>query len=181
MRRLRPLLSFVVVFPFLLASTPSVFAQDKEQGAQSPYPVEPIYPPDLTRPAIEPAAEALPDGTTGRLPEYDGGPFRLNLAGAPDTSASVDAAANLLEGILGALSLTFDAADLRPVESTVAQPQADKAATEQQIREGEAETRRRLSGRFGELNEATEQLIEDQVDEARRILQRRQEVFRYQQ
>lgn len=55
MRRLRPFLPVVVVFSLLLAPIPSVLSQDKEQGLQSPYPVEPIYPPDLTRPAIDPA------------------------------------------------------------------------------------------------------------------------------
>lgn len=162
---------FIVIFMGL-------FCCINAQGVESPYPVKPVYPPPLQRPQIETSAQELPKSAAGQLPAYDGDFFRINLKPDAATQPSSVAAEAILDNVLNAIGWKRDRKELKLVEPQRL-PQADKDALEGEIRRGEEETRKRLEGTFGKINDATKDFIRQQVEEARRAGQTQTQLYQY--
>lgn len=163
-----------VVLGILICLAPHGRAQDQDW----PYPVQPVYPPALARPSIQPAIQALPAEATGQLPGYDGEFFRVNLKPESGVQASTQGAEDILGKILSAIGWSRSRDDLRALEPQ-ALPQGDSKTIEAEIQRAEAETRRRLQGELGKINQASEEAIREQVEEARRLAQAQTRIYRY--
>lgn len=148
------------------------------QGEDRLYPVKPVYPPELVRPEITPSVQALPAETAGQLPAYDGEFFRINLKPRAGVQASAQGAQDILGTVLNAIGWTRNREELILQEPQRA-PQGDPGAIEDEIKRAEEETRKRLSGEYGKINEATEKALREQAEEVRSRANTQTTIYRY--
>jgi hypothetical protein len=139
-----------------------------------------VSPPALVRPEAKPSVQALPAEASGQLPQYDGEFFRINLKPEAGAQATARGAQDVLGKILSTIGWTRNRQELKMIEP-MPSPPGNKEAIEEEIKRGEEETRKRLQGEFGKINEATEKAIEEQTEETRRLQQTQTHIYRYAQ
>lgn len=144
------------------------------------YRVQPVYPPPLERPVLRPLPERLPQGAEGALPSFDGEPFHVNLPGTRAEALSDEEVRQVVDQVLGALRWERDPDELQ-LKQTIPLPAADQEFLEQEIERRLEETRKRLSGELGTLDESTEKALQELADEVREIGRRTQKVFVFEQ
>lgn len=164
-------------FFLLLVNTQIGLSQEGEMGI---YPVEPIYAPPLKRPPIAVNQKLLPEGTTGRFPTHDGQYFHLNLKEAKEIKASQEDAYKLLETVLRALNWE-QKRELLKARKPMPRPATDEAKLDAYINDASEKTQEMLKGRFGEINQATKEAIQEQERLARQQATQKSIIFRYDQ
>jgi Zn-dependent metalloprotease len=163
MRNVFGVLTWVVIGLFVLVPFTGMYAQEEEFQ----YKVTPVYTPPLVRPALEVNREALPRGTSGSIPTFDGEPVLLRIPFTQQMTPSEQSARGILTSIVMYLNWTRSADELRLL-GTSTSPPADKEQVERESRQAVEEDRRRLEGRFGKINESTEAALREQIEDIRR-------------
>jgi len=145
---------------------------------ESPYKLKPVYTPPLQRPAVEVSRAALPAKATGALPAFDGDAFHLNLAAEPRAATQEDAR-RALDAFLNAVGYRGSADDIRFVR-TIRSGETNKDVLEKSIKEGQDQTRRKITGEFGRSNKAIDEGLRESADQLRKQAQV-DEVFVFEQ
>lgn len=165
-----------VLFTLLL---PQTWAQQRDP-IPNVYKLSPVYLPYAERPAVRYERQQLPfKQTGGDLPTYDGEQFQLNLM--DQKLSSVDNANEIVSTFLRSLNspLTLDKEMRLNVNATTAK--ADAKFVDEQIREGQESTQKRLSGSFKEVSKASTTMVEEFAEDVRKQASRTVTVFRYNQ
>jgi Zn-dependent metalloprotease len=150
------------------------------QKLESLYKVQPVYPPPLERPAIEVARAALPAKAAGTVPEFDGDRFHLNLAVGEMKETSSEGARSALDALLNAIGWKGAKADIQPLRS-VTSPGPNKDLLEKSIRGSQDSTRKHIKGRFGKVNKAAEDALQESAADLRKQAEQTTEAFVFQQ
>ncbi len=153
------LISVLIVAVTIVPSSVGI-AQEEEDL----YRVKPVYTPPLVRPALEVNREALPRGSSGSTPEFDGDPVVLRIPVEQQTAPSENNARNLLMLAARYMNWTRSTDELRYIRSS-SSSSAEKETIERETRDALEQDRRRLTGRFGELNQTTEEVLREQIEE----------------
>ena len=169
-------LRFLLVCCFCF-SAGTLFPQEQDMGD---YPVEPVYPAPLDRPSIEFQRQALPEGTTGKFPTWDGEYFHLRFDTTEMRQPGEENARRLVDRILEGMNWPFDPDALRAVKPT-SPPPAQKDMLEQHIKELSQQSQRELQGRFGNINDATREALREQEDLLRNQASEEMRIFQYDQ
>jgi len=167
----------IFVLICLLISLPQLsIGQQKDLDS---YPVKPVYAPPLKRPSVDVNREKLPKEASGRLPSWDGEFFQLNLK--PEKAEPSDEnARKLLNVLLDVINWQQNREDLKSVQP-VSRPLSKDDQLEKDIKEAEEKTRQELIGRFGKINQATEEAIQEQVELARQQAGQEIKIFPFDQ
>lgn len=120
----------------------------------------------------------LPRGVTGVLPAIDGDPFALSIDPGTYSGRSEEEVRRALEDLLPLVGYTGSVRDLELVDETRLGP-ADPAFVEEEGRADLERLEERLSRRFGEISEVTEEALRYQMDEQNALFNRMLRVQRY--
>ncbi len=164
------------VFGFFLTISLIAFGQERERI----YPLEPVYTPELQRPAIQFNMGALPERSTGRIPQYDGEPMNLITPFDPKSELNMQSANAAVDNVLRGLGWTRQRNEIRFMHTSVT-PETSREYLEQFIKDAEEADRRRLTGRFGKINEETENALRELAAELRRQADARSTLFSFDQ
>jgi hypothetical protein len=142
---------------------PAASAAQQQEPTQARYPVPAIDPPQLVRPPVEPDRQILPRGTTGRLPSFDGEPFRLRFPVDAVQRGDTARVRERVEVILRALRWTHDAGELRLVRVTEGGG-VDRGRAQEEAAQAERETLDRLARRHGAVSDATHAAVREDTE-----------------
>lgn len=170
-------ISILFTLVFLLVCLTQLSEGQREE--EDFYPVKPVYAPMLKRPSVDVNKERLPKDATGKLPSWDGEFFRLNLRAVKAEPQEEDAR-KLMNMFLDAINWKQKREDLKFVKLLL-RPLAKDDQLEKHVKEAEEKTRRELIGRFGRINQATEEAIKEQVELARQQARQEIKIFRFDQ
>jgi len=155
----------------------SVHATAQEPDLEQ-YPVEPVYAPQLQRPATALNKDALPKEFYGQWPEFDGQFFSLNLTGREDLSASGEAARDIINTVLNALNWKEHDKRMQAMEAK-SLPQPDSKKVEKTVDQALQTTRDQLKRRYRNLNGETEELLNNQAQHAREQTTEQTTIYRF--
>jgi hypothetical protein len=176
MRTVLGVLPQVVCVLCMIVPFTVMYAQEEEPL----YKVTPVYTPPLVRPALEINREALPRGSSGSTPTFDGEPVVLRIPMTQQMTPSEQNARSILASVIRYLNWTRSADELRFIRTSTSLP-ADKEQVERETREALEQDRRRLQGRFGEINQSTEEALREQIEDIRSRASRPVETYLFSQ
>lgn len=164
---------------FLL--TGLLFVSVYQAFTQVPYRVTPIYTPPLDRSKLELDARAVAYQGTGTLPMFDGDYFSLTLSSDnAKTGGKQEEVRSVVEAVLSSINWKRPAEELRYFKVVPPRP-ADSRMMEREVKMMEDTTRRRIKGRFGQINKATEEAIGEFSNDLRKQMNRPSEAFVFDQ
>ncbi len=171
---MHPRLCFLL-FLCVLVSASLVVAQPQ------PYKVPPVYTPPLEREKLDLSEKAMPYRATGTTPSYDGDFFSLSI---PSTEAKTgtkqEEVRSVVNTLLSAMNWKRRAEDLRFAKSPeVREP--DRDVIEQQIKRSQDTTQRRLKGRYGKTNKATDDYVNELAETLRKQTRQGTQAFVFDQ
>ncbi|MBI5471579.1 MAG: hypothetical protein HY961_04465 [Ignavibacteriae bacterium] len=170
---MRPRLCFALFCCFLVSV---------RLGAQpQQYKVPPIYTPPLDREKMDLSEKQLPYNAAGATPTFDGDFFTLSFpTSEAKGSARPEEIRPVVTTLLEAMNWKRPADELRFVKSSKARG-ASQDVIEQEIKRSQDSTQRRLKGRFGKTNKATDDFVNEMAETLRKQTQGGTEAFVFDQ
>jgi len=144
------------------------------------YKVAPVYPPKLERPALSVSREALPKGTGGALPTYDGESFQINFAPGATQQVSDQQVRSMTDEVLKALNWKRSSEELTLTRKTTSAG-ARVEALEQETKRRQNEQQKRLTGKLGPLSKSTQTAVAARNQDYRDRASRPQDVTVFEQ
>jgi hypothetical protein len=143
-------------------------------------PVEPVYPPRLTRPTVELSRAAFPPGVAGRLPTFDGENFTLTITERLTQRPTANQVRAFIDSVLGPLQWTREPQELQYVVAATG-PGGDPRYVDSQVQEERTANVRRLVGRHGKVSGAVGDTLRAETDRIGEDAKQSTQVFRFDQ